>query len=104
MRYSGLKLLPELNRAPAMKDFIKFDAAALGDGALPAKTKRFIALGVALTTQCLYCLEIYNKAARKLAATDDEIAEVTLVAAALRAGAAITYGLHLFNQRDEGHP
>jgi AhpD family alkylhydroperoxidase len=50
---------------------------------------------VALTTQCPYCLEIHKKAAHAAGATAEEIAETTFVAAALRAGAAITHGTHL---------
>jgi AhpD family alkylhydroperoxidase len=53
-----------------------------------------IALGVAFTTQCPYCIEIHAKNARALGVSDREIAETVLVAAALRAGGAITHGTH----------
>ena len=96
-----LNHLSELDRAPAMAGFRAFDAKALGAGALPVKTKELIALGVALTTQCVYCLEIHNQAARKSGATDEEIAEVVMVAAALRAGAAVTHGLHLLSPQTD---
>ena len=33
-----------------------FNQAAMADGAIPSKYKELIALGVALTTQCNYCL------------------------------------------------
>ena len=83
-------------RAPqAWQAFAAFDKAALADGAIPRKYKELIALGVALTTQCPYCLEIHREQARKAGATDEELAEVTFVAAALRAGAAVTHGTHL---------
>lgn len=78
----------------AWKAFIAFDKAALADGELPNKTKELIAVAVALTTQCAYCLEIHTKKARDAGNTDAEIAEVVMVAAALRAGAAITHGTH----------
>ena len=88
-----LKTLKEL--APeAMSAFQAFDAAALKDGAIPAKTKELIALAVAFTTQCAYCIEIHAKKAKALGNTDAEIAEVVMVAAALRAGAAVTHGTH----------
>jgi AhpD family alkylhydroperoxidase len=51
---------------------------------------------VAFTTQCPYCIEIHSGKARKAGATDPEIAEVVTIAAALRAGAAITHGTHAF--------
>ena len=83
-------------KAPdAWKAFVAFDQAALADGAVPKKYKELIALAVALTTQCPYCLEIHRGAALKAGATEEEIAEVTFVAAALRAGAAVTHGTHL---------
>jgi AhpD family alkylhydroperoxidase len=71
-----------------------FDAAALKPGAIPAKYKELIALGVAFTTQCPYCIEIHAANARRAGATDQEIAETTLVSAVLRAGGAITHGTH----------
>lgn len=79
----------------AMKAFWAFDKAALADGAIPAKYKELIAVAVALTTQCPYCLEIHSGKARAAGATEQELAEVVLVAAALRAGAAITHGTHV---------
>jgi AhpD family alkylhydroperoxidase len=94
---ANMKKLPVLgNKAPdAWKAFVAFDQAALADGAIPKKYKELIALAVALTTQCPYCLEIHKGAAAKAGATQEEIAEAVFVAAALRAGAAITHGTHL---------
>jgi len=78
----------------AFKAFAAFDAAAVKAGAIPVKYKELIAVGVALTTQCPYCVEIHTASARKAGATDQELAEATLIAAALRAGAAMTHGTH----------
>ncbi len=81
----------------AMKAFAAFDKAALADGVIPVKYKELIALAVALTTQCPYCLEIHRGAAKKAGASDAEIAETAFVAAALRAGAAVTHATHLID-------
>lgn len=78
----------------AFKTFVAFDQAAVKDGAIPHKYKELIAVAVALTTQCVYCIQIHTASARKAGATDRELAEATLVAAALRAGAAMTHGTH----------
>lgn len=78
----------------AMKAFWAFDKVALAAGAIPVKTKELIAIAVAFTTQCPYCIELHSKRAREAGATDQEIAESVVVAAALRAGAAITHGTH----------
>jgi AhpD family alkylhydroperoxidase len=90
---SKLKSL-EANAPEAIKAFWAFDKAALAAGAIPAKYKELMALAVALTTQCPYCIEIHGKKAREAGGTEQEIAEVVAVAAALRAGAAITHGTH----------
>jgi AhpD family alkylhydroperoxidase len=52
------------------------------------------AVAVALTTQCPYCIEIHSSGARDAGASDAELAETVLVAAALRADGAITHVTH----------
>jgi AhpD family alkylhydroperoxidase len=86
------QLAPEV-----MKAFWVFDKAALADGAIPVKYKELIAVGVALTTQCPYCIEIHTANARRAGATDAELTEATMVAAALRAGGAVTHATHAFS-------
>jgi len=84
----------EANAPEAMKAFVAFDKAALAEGAIPVKHKELMALAVAFTTQCPYCIELHSNKARETGASDREIAESVLVAAALRAGGAITHGTH----------
>ncbi len=84
----------EANAPDAIKAYREFDKAAMAAGAIPVKYKELIALAVGLTTQCPYCLEIHSNKAREAGATEQEMAEVVAVAAALRAGAAITHGTH----------
>ena len=86
----------DANAPEAMKAFWAFDKAAMADGAIPVKYKELMALAVAFTTQCPYCIEIHSGRARKAGAGDAEMAEAVTVAAALRAGAAITPGTHAF--------
>ena len=90
---SKLKTL-DSNAPEAMQAFWAFDKAALAAGAIPARYKELMAVAVALTTQCPYCIEIHSGRARDAGATDTEISETVTVAAALRAGAAITHGTH----------
>ncbi|QYD67762.1 carboxymuconolactone decarboxylase family protein [Paraburkholderia edwinii] len=90
-----LKKLDE--KAPdVMKTFWAFDKAAFAPGALSEQTKQIIAVAVALTTQCPYCIELHTSAARKAGATDEQLTEAAMVAAAMRAGAAVTHSTHLF--------
>src|SRR5438034_9541228 len=78
----------------AFKAFVAFDEAVVKHGVIPLKYKELIAVAVALTTQCSYCIEIHAKKAKKAGATEQELAETTLIAAALRAGGAMTHGTH----------
>ncbi len=88
-----LKKFGELTPA-AWQGFLAFDKAVMADGAIPAKTKELIAVAVAMTTQCPYCIEIHTKKARSAGCTEAELAEAIMVAAALRTGGAITHGTH----------
>lgn len=60
------------------------------DGAIPRKYRELIALAVACTTQCPYCIEAHIKGAKTAGATREEVTEASLLAAALRAGGAAT--------------
>src|SRR5262249_3552637 len=88
-----LKRLGEL--APAAWQGVQaFDKAAMADGAIPARTKELIALAVAVTTQCPYCIQVHTQKAKSAGCSEAEIAEAVLVAAALRSGGAVTHGTH----------
>jgi AhpD family alkylhydroperoxidase len=92
----NLKKFPKLAElAPeAFKAFVAFDEAVVKYGVVPLKYKELMAVAVALTTQCPYCIEIHTKKAKAAGASEQELAETTLLAAALRAGGAVTHGLH----------
>lgn len=94
---SLLKLAPQEGKA-----FIDFDhVMKRTDGHIPIKTREFIALAVALTTQCAYCLEVHTAGAKRAGATQEELAELVSIAAAVRAGATMGHGLlalRLFDQ------
>lgn len=94
---TNIKKLPKLGSkaSEAWQAFVAFDKAALADGAIPRKYKELMAIAVALTTQCPYCIEIHADAARKAGASEEELTEAGFVAAALRAGAAVTHATHL---------
>src|ERR1700733_15868260 len=77
---ANLKKLKTLGAgAPAAMDaFVAFDKAAMADGVVPKKYKELIALAVALTTQCPYCLEIHRKAAEAAGCSQQELAETAM--------------------------
>ena len=85
------KLAPE-----SLAGFRALDKAALAEGAIPRKYKELMAVAVALSSQCPYCIEVHRKAARAAGASEAELAETVFVATAVGAGAALTHGSHLF--------
>ena len=100
---ADLKLMKEMRKlAPADFDaWLGLDKIVGRDGAIPRKYRELIALAVACTTQCPYCLDVHTKNAKKAGATREEVTEAAFLAAALRAGAAVTHGalaLKLFDK------
>jgi len=99
-----LKILGQFKQlAPTeFSAFVEFDKIVGRDGgAIPKKYRELIALAVACTTQCPYCLDVHTRNAKRAGATREEVAETSLLAAALRAGAAVTHGalaVKLFDQ------
>ncbi|SFF13864.1 carboxymuconolactone decarboxylase family protein [Methylobacterium sp. 13MFTsu3.1M2] len=60
-------------------------------GQLDAKTRELIAVAVAISLRCDGCITVHTDAARKLGATEAELAEALGVATSLNAGAAVVY-------------
>lgn len=97
------KLMREMRKlAPAeFEAWLNLNNIVGKDGAIPKKYRELIAIGVAVTTQCPFCIEAHAKAAKAAGASREEIVEATFVAAALRAGGAATHGtmaLKFFDQ------
>ena len=93
--------LAELAR-PEFEGFLGLNNAfERKNGRIPPKYRELMALAVAATTQCPYCLDVHTAAAKKAGASREEVAEAVFVAAALRAGAAVMHGtlaLKLFDE------
>ncbi|MDH6258763.1 carboxymuconolactone decarboxylase family protein [Bradyrhizobium sp. BR13661] len=74
--------------------FLAFNhAVERKDGLIPPKYRELISLAVALTTQCAYCLDVHTAQAAKAGATREEVAEASLIAAAVRAGGTLGHAL-----------
>ncbi len=96
------ELAPEIEKA-----FQEFSKAAFADGALPRKVKQLIAVAVAHTTQCPYCIRGHTLAALREGASESEIMEAIWVAAEMRAGGAFAHAtVSLAAMQDHGgsHP
>ncbi|MBV2209730.1 MAG: carboxymuconolactone decarboxylase family protein [Thermomonas sp.] len=74
-----------------LEAFRNFSASVFADGALPNVTKQLIAVAVAHTTQCPYCIKGHTEEALKHGATEAQIMEAIWVAAEMRAGGAYAH-------------
>jgi AhpD family alkylhydroperoxidase len=99
---SGYQNPSDLGRVPELlalapvegKAFLAFNhSVERAEGAIPRKYRELIALGVAFTTQCAYCIDTHSRQAREAGASKEEIAETAFVAAAVRAGGTLAHAL-----------
>ncbi|HET6203654.1 MAG TPA: carboxymuconolactone decarboxylase family protein [Planctomycetota bacterium] len=90
-----LKRIRDLREA-APKEFeawVNLDKiVAREDGRIPRKYRELIAIAVAHTTQCVYCIDVHVKAAKKAGASREEVVESVFLASALRSSAAAAHG------------
>jgi AhpD family alkylhydroperoxidase len=91
--------------APAIDEaFRAFSKAVFADGALPKKMKQLIAVAVAHTTQCPYCIRGHTRAALGEGAAEREIMEAIWVAAEMRAGGAFAHSAIALDTMAEATP
>jgi len=76
----------------AMGGFAEMHQGAVGDGALSAKTKELIALGIAVTVRCDGCIAYHVHDALEAGASREEIAETIGVAVLMGGGPSVVYG------------
>ncbi len=91
-----------------MNAFNGFMNTALRSGALDAKTKELIALGMAITARCVYCIGIHVNNVLQAGGTHAEIIDVCEVSILMGGGPALTYiaevrkALDLFEKEKAG--
>jgi AhpD family alkylhydroperoxidase len=84
-----------------MKGFSAMAKAASADGALDAKSKELVALGIAISTRCDGCIAFHTRTARDLGTSREEIIEVIGMAVYMGGGPSLMYGalaLEAFDQ------
>ena len=67
------------------------------EGALTAREKALIALGVAHAVQCPYCIDAYTQAALEKGSDREQMTEAVHVAGAIRGGASLVHGVQMRN-------
>lgn len=75
--------------------FFAWYGAVFADGALSAREKSLIALGVAHAVQCPYCIDAYSKDALEKGADLEQMTEAVHVAAAIKGGSALVHGVQM---------
>lgn len=86
------KYNPELFRK-----FLAWYNSALEPGILTKREKVLIALAVAHTVQCPYCIDAYTKSCLDEGLSLDHITEAVHVASAIRGGASLIHGIQAHN-------
>jgi alkylhydroperoxidase/carboxymuconolactone decarboxylase family protein len=84
--------------APALGEkFFAYYGAVFEDGALSAREKSLIALAVAHTVQCPYCIDAYTNDALEKGCDAAQLTEAIHVACAIRGGASLVHGVQSRN-------
>ena len=93
----GLAKFPTMGEeAPELwEKFMGYYGAVFEDGALTAREKALIALAVAATVQCPYCIDSYTNSCLEKGVTEEQMTEAFQVACAIRGGAALAHGVQM---------
>ena len=75
-----------------MSAYSALSAAAMADGALPAKTKELIALAVAITRECDGCVAAHARGAARRGASTEAVTEMIGVAISMTGGPGTVWG------------
>lgn len=78
--------------------FFDYYSSVFKEGALSPREKSLIALAVAHTEQCPYCIDAYTKDALERGITKEEMMESIHVGAAIRGGATLVHGVQMMNK------
>ncbi len=77
--------------------FMAYYGSVFEDGALTAREKTLVALGVAAAVQCPYCIDAYTNSMLSQGCSEAQVAEVFHVTNAIRGGAALAHGVQALN-------
>jgi len=96
---NDLKRFGEIGQdAPELaQKFFDYYKAATAEGELTEREKSLIALAVAHTIQCPYCIDAFTQKSLATGSNMTEMTEAVHVAVAIRAGATLIHGLQMKN-------
>jgi len=79
------------------KKFFDYYNAVFEEGELSEREKSLIALAVAHTVQCPYCIDAYTQACLEKGSNTAEMTEAIHVAVAIRGGSSLIHGVQMRN-------
>ncbi len=77
------------------KKFFDYYGEVFSEGELSEREKSLIALAVAHTIQCPYCIDAYTKACLEKGSNLTEMTEALHVTTAIRGGASLVHGVQM---------
>ncbi len=107
--HRGLQLMAEF-RPKLMGKVQAFMTEAMQPGVLDKKQKELIALGMALTQQCHYCIALHVRACKHCGVSLEEIMEVCSIGIMMGGGPVLTHmaeverALNEFYLDEDGEP
>lgn len=79
------------------KKFFDWYGTVFQEGALTKREKALIALAVAHTVQCPYCIDAYSSTCLQQGSDEEQMMEAVHVAAAIKSGAALVNSVQMMN-------
>lgn len=83
---------------PLGDKFFEYYGEVFKPGALTAREKSLIALAVAHTVQCSYCIDAYTTDSLEKGCDEEQMMEAVHVAAAIRSGASLVHATQMMNK------
>ena len=80
------------------KKFFDYYSSVFKEGALTEREKALIALAVAHAIQCPYCIDAYSSGCLEKGADEEQMMEAVHVAAAIKSGTTLVYGVQMMNK------
>ena len=77
--------------------FFDYYGSVFAEGALTEREKALIALAVAHTVQCPYCIDAYSSTCLQKGADEEQMMEAVHVAAAIKSGATLVNSVQMMN-------
>lgn len=78
--------------------FFEYYNSVFKEGALTEREKSLIALAVSHAVQCPYCIDAYSSTCLEKGADEEQMMEAVHVAAAIKSGSTLVYGVQMMNK------